>query len=302
VSDFTEEDYRALCGAGRVQAELGMLDEKRRAAVLRFWLFLALAIVGGIGIGWALIAAGWVDGAIWLGFIAFFFGLGLALKPIARLGHDVKVPVLETLCARGGLAYFADQFAPPVFPDASRILFGRWLSTEVFTDLFRGTDAEGRRFAFYEATLKRRSGRSNVVVFSGQVYTWQHGAAGHAEIAIVPDRGIFNFFKPATGAERVRFDDDPAFEKKFEVYATEAAAARLSIGVDVRRALLELRQAGRVFAYLGTDEVLVAVTGKNRFEPGGMFRSTPGDARVRAMFDDVRASLATLARLRAVFR
>jgi hypothetical protein len=111
---------------------------------------------------------------------------------------------------------------------------------------------------------------------------------------------LFNFFKPAPGAVRVKFEADPEFEKKFEVYATEASAAQLLIGRDVRRTLLELRQAGKVFAYVGGDDAFVAVTGKNRFEPGGMFRSTPSDQRIRVMFDDVCASATLLERLKAV--
>jgi Protein of unknown function (DUF3137) len=296
--DYTDDDYRALCGAGAVQAELGGLDDRRRDAVRRFWLLLVVAIVGSLAIGWALCAMGAIGAGITLGIIGFFVGLGFALKPIQKLGRDIKRPVLDTLAKRGGMSYFADDFAAPVFPDASQILFGRWLSSEVFTDLFQGTDGEGRRYAMYEATLKRRQGRSTVTVFSGQVYTWQRRQPGHADIAIVPDRGIFNFFKPASGAVRVKFDDDAEFEKKFEVYATQASEAQMLLGTQMRRILVELRQAGRVFAYVGPQDVLVAVTGKDRFEPGGMFSSKPGNERVRAMFDDVCGSLATLTRLR----
>lgn len=67
---------------------------------------------------------------------------------------------------------------------------------------------------------------------------------------------------------------------------------------EARRALLELRRAGRVFGYIGPEDAFVATTGKNRFDAGSMFRSTPGEARVRAMFGDVRHSLAMLKRLR----
>ena len=71
------------------------------------------------------------------------------------------------------------------------------------------------------------------------------------------------------------------------------------IGTDLRRLLLELRQSGRVFGYVGPEDAFVAATGKNRFEAGPMFRSVSGEQRVRAMFDDVCAGLAVLRRLRA---
>jgi hypothetical protein len=297
--EFHDEDYRALCRAGRVQAELGALDEKRAAAIRRFWLFLVGGILLSVAIAAALVAYGLVQIAITLAIVAFSLGIVLAIAPLARLGHDIKVPILETLAAQGGMAYAADGFAAPVYAEARRILFGRFLSRETFTDLFHGADAEGLRYAVYEAKLMRRSGKSSHTIFAGQVYAWQRRAPGGAEIAIVPDRGIFNFFKPSPGALRVKFDSDPEFERRFEVYATDPAAAQLLIDSEVRRLLLELRQAGRVFGYVGQGDMLVAVTGKDRFEPGGMFRSTPGEARVRAMFDDVCASLATLRRLRA---
>ena len=119
------------------------------------------------------------------------------------------------------------------------------------------------------------------------------------EIVIVPDRGIFNVFKPVGGMERVRFENDPEFERRFEVYAFEPQQAMMLVGTTLRRALLELRQAGRVFGYIGPDEVLVAGWGRDRFEPGSMFRAIPGEERVRAMLEDVCAGLATLERLRA---
>jgi len=297
---FTDQDYRDLCRAGAVQAEMGGLDEKRHAAILRFWLFLLGGIVVAAALALAMVAAGAINLAIWLGLIVLFFGIGFAMKPLASLGREIKTPVLGALAKKGGLDYMADGFAAPFYPDARQALFGKWLSSESFSDLFHGNDQDGLRIAFYEATLRKRSGKSTYVVFSGQAYAFQRRARASAEIVIVPDRGLFNFFKPAPGAERVKFECDPEFEKKFEVYATEPSAAQLLIGSDVRRTLLELRQAGKVFAYVGGDDAFVAVTGKNRFEPGGLFRSTPSDARIKAMFDDVCASAALLERLKAV--
>ena len=63
--------------------------------------------------------------------------------------------------------------------------------------------------------------------------------------------------------------------------------------------MLELRQAGRVFAYVGPEDVFVAATGKNKFEAGSMFRATAGEERVRTMFDEVCESLGHLRALKA---
>ena len=100
--------------------------------------------------------------------------------------------------------------------------------------------------------------------------------------------------------ERVRIEGDEAFEKKFEVYSTHPLEARELLFDTVFRAkLLELRKTGRVFVYAGPEEALVAATGKDRFEPGNMLRSRPGEERVKGMFEDVRASLELLRSLKA---
>ena len=218
---------------------------------------------------------------------------------VSSTGKALKLPVLETLAEKGGLTYMETGFDPPVYPEARKALFGNWLSSQTFTDLFHGTEEDGKRFALYEGNLTRRQGKNTHAIFSGQMYAWQRRASGGGEIVIVPDRGIFNFFKPLGGMERVRFENDPDFEKKFEVYAYEPAQAMMIVGADLRRLLLELRQAGRVFGYVGAEDAFVAVTGKNKFEAGSMFRAVSGEERVRNMFDDVRAGLAVLKRLRA---
>jgi len=179
------------------------------------------------------------------------------------------------------------------------LLFGDWLTTQTFTDLFQGTDADGRRFAIYEAALSRQSGKSFTIVFSGQIYVFQRRARAAGRIVVVPDRGLFNFWKPERGLERVAFPSDPAFEKKFEVYATEPLAAQMRLGGEARRKFLAWRLGGKVLAYLGPEDVLVAIPGKNRFEVGSLFRSRPGAERVRTMFDEVRAALATLKSVKA---
>ena len=97
-----------------------------------------------------------------------------------------------------------------------------------------------------------------------------------------------------------KFDrSDPDFEKRFEVYAYHPHEAMSLIGTDLRRKLLELRQAGRVFAYVGPEDAFVAATAKNKFEAGSMFRATAGEERVRHMFDEVCESLGQLRALKA---
>ena len=198
------------------------------------------------------------------------------------------------------MEYLPSDFAPPVFGSARALLFGGGgFSSETYTDLFNGTDEEGRGFAVYEANLQRRAGKNSYSVFCGQMYAIQRRPGGQGHTAIVPDKKIFNFWKPASDMERVRIEGDEAFEKAFEVYSTHPMEARaLLFDSTFRARLLELRKSGRACVYIGPEEALVAANGKDRFEPGSMLRSRPGEERVRLMFDDVCASLELLRELK----
>jgi hypothetical protein len=296
---YSDTLCREVCAAGPVALEISNMDDRRRSGLVRFWA----TVGGGVAASALLIYAlaspqrlGLIFAAV---FLILFLTIVMSYRQLGKVAEALKVPALQTIAAKGGLSYTERDFNPPVYADARRALFGNWLSSESFTDLFQGNDESGKRFALYEAVLVRGSGRNRHTVFSGQVHAWQRQMRSGGEIVIVPDRGIFNFFKPVGGMERVRFESDPDFESRFEVYAFEPEQAMMVVGSALRRALLDLRQVGRVFAYVGPEEVLVAGWGRNRFEAGSMFRAIPGDERVRHMLEDVCAGLTTLERLKA---
>ena len=297
--EYGEHHFSDLCRDGRVALEISTLEDKRGKAVRQFWVYLIGGSLLAGAIAWSLVASGWVATGALLAVGLFVVALVLAILPLGRVGKGLKLPALETLAEKGGLTYMETGFDPPVYPDARKALFGNWLSSQTFTDLFHGIGDDGKRFAFYEGNLTRKSGKNTVTIFSGQMYAFQRRARSGGEIVIVPDRGLFNFFKPVSGMERVRFESDPEFEKKFEVYAFQPHEAMSLIGSDVRRKLLELRQAGRVFGYIGPEDAFVASTAKNKFEAGSMFRSTGGQERVRRMFDEVCESIRHLRDLKA---
>jgi len=295
--EFTQQHFEDLCRDPAVRAEIGAIEEKRRKGVRRFWLLLGGGLLLAVAVAVSLFAYEWPGAGVILALIVIIVAVIAGLAPLTAAKEDLKQPVLETLARAGGMEYVAGGFDPPVFPEAGRVLFGGF-SSYSFSDLFHGDDG-GKRYAVYEGTLTRRQGKHRVTVFSGQIYAYQRRSRGSGEIAIVSDKGLFNFLKPK-GMERVKFESDPEFEKKFEVYATEPATAAMTVGSGVRRQLLDLRQAGRAVAYLGAEDVLVAVWGKNRFEPGSMFRARSGEERTRLMFDDVCASMTLLRKLKAV--
>lgn len=298
--EFTASHFADLCRQGPVQEQIRTIEERRSAAVKRFWLVLIGGTLAALLL--AILVGSALGGTIgWILFVVAMIGIFiLAWHPLSAASAAIKHPTLEAIAAQGGMTYVPTGFNPPVLEEARQPLFGSWLSGAVFTDLLQGEEPDGKRFAVYEATLTRGHGKHKTQVFSGQVYAFQRRRAGSGEIVAVPDRGLFNFFKPAGGFERVKLEHDAAFETKFELYATEPHEAALLFGSAALRALLlRLRESGRIFAYVGPDDVLVAITGKDRFEPGSMFRSKGGEERVRLMFDDVCASLGILRELKA---
>lgn len=295
--EFTARDFDELCRTGGVRAQLGEHEERRRRGLRHFWLYLLGTLFLTILILLSMIGNGWPVIGVILAVVVFIVGLVLALRPLGQAKAELKLPVLEALAARGGMQYLADGFDPPVFPEGSRPLFGG-ITSYSFSDLFHGTDAQGKRFALYEGNLTRGSGKNSQTLFSGQFYAFQRGATRSGQTVIVPDKGIFNFAKPS-GLDRVRFDGDPEFEKKFEVYTTEPSSALALLDAEVRRRLFELRALGKVWAYVGPDDVLVGIWGKNRFEPGSMFSSRPAEERARRMFDEVCAALSVCRELKA---
>jgi hypothetical protein len=298
---LTDSDFQTLCAAGTVRERIGALEGERKAALRKFWLRGTIGLALAAAALASLLNAGWQGVAI-LVFVALLVGTIIAAAgPLMAAKEGLKHPVLDEVAKKAGLEYMPGDFTPPSLASACALLFGGGgFCSETYTDLFNGTDEEGRGHAVYEANLQRRAGKNTYSVFCGQIYAIQRRPGAQGRTAIVPDKWIFNFWKPAGDMERVRIEGDEAFEKAFEVYSTHPMEAReLLFDSAFRARLLELRKSGRVCVYAGPEEALVAANGKDRFEPGSMLRSRPGEERVRLMFDDVCASLALLRELKA---
>jgi len=301
MTEFTAAHFEEICNADPVKTQIEGIETARSAAVKKFWMFL----VGGI-VATLVLAVLAFNAAEFLGGIVFVVGIAgtfiLALGPLEKARRGLKQPVLEALAARGGMEYAAERFEPPHYIGVRKALFGGWLSEETFTDLFRGKFDDGKSFAIYEAALSTGSGKNKQVIFQGQMYGFETGKGSQDTTVITPDKGLFNFFKPGPGMQRVKFDSNPEFEKRFEVYSTNPSIAMGLLGSQLQNRLLELRgRNGKVFGFVGGNEVLFAITGGNRFEPGSMFQSTAGQQRAKMMFDDVCGAIAVLKELRAAF-
>ena len=297
--EFTAEHFRDLCRSDAVRPIIDTLQERRRRAVRRFWLMLPATILLTV----AVVAVAIVYQAPKSGFIfsvlVFGLGLGSALQPLQDAKDDLWEAVHDTLAAMGGMEYLLTGFDPPVLESARHFLFRRFHSYS-FSHLFHGSDADGRRFAVYSGSLSRGEGKQSVTLFSGRIYAWQRPSRGQGETAILPDKGLLNFIEPE-GMDQVKFPDDAAFERQFEVYSTAPQSALGQVDEELRRRLVELRRQGKLFVYIGPDDVLVALSGRLGNDPDGLFSRRPGEARAKRMFDDVCASMAMLRQLKSIF-
>jgi hypothetical protein len=292
--------FAELCAHDQVRERIGAVEGERRGALRKMWTRGAIGLVLSGAALLTLLNSGWQTAAIIVSVLFLGGTIFAAASPLLAVSEGLKLPVLEELAGRCGMEYLPADFTPPVYGRARSLLFGS-LSSETFTDLLHGCDENGRGYAVYEACLQRRVGKNTATIFSGQLYAIHRPGHGTGITAIVPDRKIFNFFKPASDMQRVRIEGDEAFERRFEVYSTEPMEAKqLLFSSTLRRLLLDLREAGAVSVFVSPDEALVAAhSNKDRFEPGSMLRRRAPEERVRMMFDDVAASLNTLRALRS---
>jgi hypothetical protein len=136
---------------------------------------------------------------------------------------------------------------------------------------------DGRRYAMIEAHLQRKSGKSTVTVFQGVLMIIDWPEAGQADVLIGRDWGkILNKLAGIAKADRVTFDN-AAFEKMFEVYASDPAAARQLLTpafLDSMVALAESRKGQPPTAAFGRGRLLLALPLREElFETGSLSRS-----------------------------
>lgn len=137
---------------------------------------------------------------------------------------------------------------------------------------------EGRRYAMIEAHLQRKSGKSTVTVFNGVLMIVDWPEAGQADVLIGRDWGkIINKLAGITKADRVTFENAPAFEKMFEVYSTDGTAARQLLTpafLDCMVALAESRKGQPPTAAFTHGRLLLALPLREElFETGSLSRS-----------------------------
>jgi len=292
MTELTAETFNDICRAEPVQVELAASEanHERVRRTTRAMALMVLTITLAAAVIVYLIDPFWVLGVVIFGAVGLIWAFTAAKSKAAS---ELKAALMPHIAQRADLTYEAEPDEPAGFAAVRKTLFGS-ANRLNFSDSFSGL-IDGREAAFYEAHLQQVTHGKNSTthtIFQGQIYWFRRRTASGAKIIVAPDKGLFNVFKPERGMQRVRFENDRDFEKRFEVYSDQPGQAEVMLGSsDLRARLLQLRGKGALFLQISGDETVIAVPGPNRFEPGDMGKKVPGQERARKMFDDLCASL-----------
>jgi hypothetical protein len=297
------EDAEAIVASVRADPAaskaLAAFDGDRRSAlrfrrgctatglILGLACFVLLAALG-LSVFGLLLALALAAGAL---------GIGASALSVER--EELKVPVLVAAAKSAGFDYREFDFDPPGYPEARDALFP-WRTGEEFEDLFLRQDSDGRGLAVFEARIYRGGRRNDRFGFKGRVFWIEREPKATSATIILPhrDRDLFDFGDPC-GLPRVRFSLYPDFDSSLEIYSDDEGNARVLFSDPLLRSLLlDLRAGGKVYAFFGRYNAVVAVDGLNWFEPGSPTDWSPAEDRVRAMAGDLCDSLAILRKLK----
>ena len=294
ICNLDEAGYQALYKS-RIEPVFQANENDRLTAVQ------TLKSRGLIGAGVALVVTVIVwqlaNGSFGPAFVALIItGLiayAWASAPLNAVGKRVKQSYCDGIAQAMGATYKMGDFEPPAFDRFEHWKLTPGYSRSHFEDWFSGA-YKGSSYDLYEGHLEQRhtdsKGRTYYsTVFRGQLVR-MHFPRDFLGVTVVRrDMGIFNVFGGGLGLKKVGLED-PVFEKAFEVWGSDQVEARYLLHPALMQRLLDLetRMKGQKLrcAFQGGD-LLVAIEGGNRFEPGDLFKPLDDPARARRIVDDI---------------
>ncbi|MFZ2030316.1 MAG: DUF3137 domain-containing protein [Vitreimonas sp.] len=241
---------------------------------------------------WQIASGSFMAGAVALlfaGLLAYAWAAG----PLMAVGKRVKQSYCDGIAQAMDATYKMGDFAPPAFDRFEQWKLTPSYARSHFEDWFAGT-YKGSSYDLYEGHLEQRhtdsKGRTYYsTVFRGQLIR-MHFPRDFLGVTVVRrDMGMFNAFGGQAGLKKVGLED-PVFEKAFEVWGSDQVEARYLLHPTLMQRLLDLeaRMKGQKLrcAFQGGD-LLVAIEGGNRFEPGDLFKPLDDPARARRIVDDI---------------
>ncbi len=229
---------------------LAALEQERRTAVKTFWQRGGIAVVALLGILALIIASFELSNAItWIVFLFFagFFAAWVwAMAPLTGVRKRAKAHLVSYLCGFYKLDYDVDAHGFP-FEEFMGLKLLPSHTRRTMEDAIKGS-VEGVPLQLCEARLTRRQsngkgGSRNVTVFHGLLLvTPLPGPPVTEPILLLPDWGrIGNFLSGLGRKGRITdLNGDPDFERRYEVFSVDAAAARDRLNRPLQACLLRL--------------------------------------------------------------
>lgn len=294
ICNLDEAGYQALYES-RIEPVFQANENDRLAAVRtlksRGLIGAALALTLAV-IVWR-IAQGSSGPAFAALIISGLIAYAWATAPLKAVARRVKQNYCDAIAQAMGASFKIGDFAPPAFDRFEQWRLTPSFSRSHFEDCFAGA-YKGSSYDLYEGHLEQRhsdsKGRTHYsTVFRGQLIR-MHFPSNFLGVTVVRrDLGIFNVFGGGLGLKRVGLED-PAFEKAFEVWGSDQVEARYLLHPALMQRLLDLEarlKGERLRCAFQAGDLLVAIEGGNRFEPGDLFKPLDDPARARRIVDDI---------------
>jgi hypothetical protein len=274
-----------------IRWQLGEFEKNRKKARSRAAGIAAIGVVFGAAGG----ASGWLYG--WIGVVPGIIGLILLIRAytvVVAAKSELKKFLVDKLCGFFDLDYRHDDFAFPLerfdqlglVPDFNRSSLEDHISGQ----------RDGAPLRLADAHLRMRSGSgkssSTKTVFRGPlfIFDWPHDFNGTT--LVTDDRGglLNRLRKLAVPGDPVPFEDAD-FEKRFEVFSTDANQARALLDTHFRQRLMALdEQVGmrRIRCAFETGQLLVSLrTNRNMFEAGSLFGASDDAKRIDSLIAEL---------------
>jgi hypothetical protein len=267
----------------------------RQAAVKSFrnrmTVGVPLAGVAGLGVGFGF--QDFVPGLM-AGVFGVFGAYAYAQGPVSKVAQQVKHASLGALATAIGATYQGKNFSPVALDRFRGLNLLPSYDRSSFEDCFAGSRL-GCSFELYEAHLederRDKDGDTDwVTVFRGQLIRVHFPKQFQGVTVVRRDAGIFNGLSAMFGKlERVGLTD-PKFEKAFEVYGSDQVEARYLVHPVFMERLLEIErtfEGKRVRCGFTDGDLIVAVEGGDKFEPGSMFKPLADPERARKIVGEI---------------
>jgi hypothetical protein len=266
-----------------IEPQLEVLEQKRKAAVRLFFIILMIGAV-------PLVAELLFFPDVRVLIVTVAIVAVVAYLPIGQVRMASKETVINALCAPLDILYVETKVTPPAFDTFLHLNLLPNPSSKSFQDSFDGRRGDFA-FTLCQATLQQGSGKSEHVVFRGQLFRITTPRRLLGTTVVLRDSGWLSRFECPTGLQKVGLED-PQFNKIFAVFGTDQVEAREILDPVFMEQLvaLETSYAGEHLrcGFVGPD-LLIAIESPLRFDIGGMFSTLVDRARVERIAGDIEA-------------